>query len=154
MTLVKWSPVRDLGNIEKEFDSLFRSFRNRFESTEENDSNKELDNAVWMPLTDIAENDDNYILRLDLPGIEKNDVKISYSDGELSISGERRQEKESKDSKYHRIERSYGKYYRSFTLPEKINADKIDAEFNNGQLTITVPKSEETKPKEIEVKVK
>ena len=107
-----------------------------------------------MPLTDISENDDNYVLHLDLPGIEKDDVKISYSDGELSISGERKQEKESKDSKYHRVERSFGKYFRSFTLPEKIKADKIDAEFKNGQLTITVPKSEETKPKEIEVKVK
>ncbi len=153
MTLVRRNPAREFGNLEKEFDNFFKSFQNRF-GLSKDDKNKEFENAVWMPLTDISENDENFILHLDLPGIDKNDVKISYSDGELSVSGERKQEKESKDSKYHRIERSYGKYFRSFTLPKKIKAEKIDAEFKNGQLTITVPKSEETKPKEIEVKVK
>ena len=90
---------------------------------------------------------------LDLPGVSKEDVKISFSDGQLNISGERKQEKENKDSKYHRVERTYGKYFRSFTLPKQIKEDKIDAEFKDGQLTITVPKAEEIKPKEIPIKV-
>jgi HSP20 family protein len=91
---------------------------------------------------------------MDLPGVSKENLKLNFNDGELIISGERKQEKEDKDSKYHRIERSYGKYYRSFTLPQTIQADKINAEFKDGQLTVTVPKSEEAKPKELEIKVK
>jgi HSP20 family protein len=106
-----------------------------------------------MPLTDIYEDKDNYKIKADLPGIKKNDVKISFSNGELSISGERIQEEESKDSRTHRVERVYGKYYRSFTLPKEIKEDKIKAEFKDGQLTITIPKAEEVKPKEIEISV-
>ena len=86
--------------------------------------------------------------------LKKDDVKISFVDGKLSISGERNQETEHKDSKCHRVERSFGKYYRSFNLPEHVQSDKINAEFNDGQLTISVPKAEEAKPKEIEIKVK
>ncbi len=106
-----------------------------------------------MPLTDIVETKDNYVFKLDIPGVKKEDVKISFVNGTLSISGERKQEKESKDSRLHRIERTYGSYYRSFTLPQQIKEDKIEAEFKDGALTITVPKAEEAKPKEIEIKV-
>jgi HSP20 family protein len=114
----------------------------------------EYENAVWAPLTDISEDEDNFVLKLDLPGIKKENVKINYENGQLSISGERKHESEKKNAKFHRVERSYGKYFRSFNLPSKIQEDKIDAEFKDGQLTITVPKSEEAKPKQIEVKVK
>jgi HSP20 family protein len=114
----------------------------------------EYENAMWTPLADISEDDDNYSVRLDLPGVKKDDVKINYENGQLTISGERKQEREKKSSKYHRVERSYGRYFRSFNLPAKIQEDKIDAEFRDGQLTITIPKSEEAKPKQIEVKVK
>jgi HSP20 family protein len=103
-------------------------------------------------LTDISEDKDNYVLRLDLPGVNKEDVKISYSGGQLNISGERKQEKETKEFKFHRVERVYGKYFRSFALPGDIKDDKIDAEFKNGQLLITIPKADETKPKEISIK--
>jgi HSP20 family protein len=106
-----------------------------------------------MPLTDVYEDKDNYIIKADLPGIKKDDVKISYTDGQLEISGERVQEKETKDTKWHRMERSFGKYYRSFTLPKEIKQDNIKAEFKDGQLTILIPKSEEEKPKQIEIKV-
>ena len=95
-----------------------------------------------------------YTLKLDLPGLKKDDVKISFIDGKLSISGESTQESVHKDSKCHRIERSFGKYYRSFNLPENVQSDKINAEFKDGQLSILVPKAEEVKPKEIEIKVK
>ncbi len=153
MTLVKFNPMRDLVDFEREFSRMFNSLESRFGITRSKEDD-EYENAVWMPLTDIYEDKDKYTLKLDLPGIKKEDVKISYVDGRLSISGERAQESEHKDSKCHRIERSFGKYYRSFNLPEHIQSDKINAEFKDGQLTISVPKAEEAKPKEIEIKVK
>jgi HSP20 family protein len=153
MTLVKFNPMRDLVDIEREFNRMFNSFENKFGISRSKEDN-EYDNAVWMPLTDIYEDKEKYSLKLDLPGIKKEDVKISFVDGKLSISGERNVESEHKDSKCHRIERSFGRYYRSFNLPEHIQQEKIIAEFNDGQLTITVPKAEEAKPKEIEIKVK
>ena len=149
MALVKWNPEKELLDIEREFKKMFNRFG--IGTTE---AESEYENAVWSPLTDISEDKDNYVLTLDLPGVKKSDVKISFVDGVLSISGERKQEKETKESKYHRVERAFGRYYRSFTLPAKIKADDITAEFTDGQLTITVPKAEEAKPKEIDIKVK
>jgi len=154
MTLVKFNPMRDLVDFERELNRMFNSFENRFGISKSKDEDNEYENAVWMPLTDIYEDKEKYTLKLDLPGIKKEDVKISFVDGKLSISGERSQESEHKDSKCHRIERSFGKYYRSFNLPEHVQSEKINAEFKDGQLTISVPKVEETKPKEIEIKVK
>ncbi len=153
MTLVKFNPSKDFFNIEREFNRLFNTFNNRFGLSRKSESDDEYENAVWMPLTDIAEDKENYYLKADLPGIKKEDVKISFSDGRLSISGERSQEKETEDKKFHRIERSYGKYYRSFNIPEQIKEDKIKADFKDGQLNVIIPKAEEVKPKEIEIKV-
>jgi len=153
MTLIKFNPMRDLVDFEREFSKMFNSFENRFGISKSKDKENEYDNAVWVPLTDIFEDKDKYTLKLDLPGIKKEDVKISFVDGRLSISGERSQESEHKDSKCHRIERSFGKYYRSFNLPENIQTDKIKAEFKDGQLAISIPKADEVKPKEIEIKV-
>ena len=153
MTFAKFNPVKDLLDVEREFNRIFNSMGNSFEVTRKEGSDEEFDNAVWMPLTDIAEDNDNYYLKVDLPGIKKQDVKISYIDGNLSISGERVQDKEAKDKKIHRVERSYGKYYRSFNIPKEIKDDKIKAEFKDGQLTITIPKADEVKPKEIDIKV-
>ncbi len=154
MTLIKWNPTRELLNVEREFNRMFNSLGSRFGLTDSSSDEEEYENAVWMPLTDISENKDNYTIHLDLPGVKKEDVKISYSEGQLSISGERKQEKVSGDSKYHRLERAFGKYFRSFALPSKIREDKIEAEFKDGQLIITVPKAEEAKPKEIPIKIK
>lgn len=154
MTLVKFNPMRDLVDFERQFNKMFNSFENRFGISRNKDEENEYENAVWMPLTDIYEDKEKYTLKLDLPGIKKDDVKISFVDNKLSISGERSQESEHKDSKCHRIERSFGRYYRSFNLPENVQSDKINAEFKDGQLTISVPKAEEAKPKEIEIKVK
>ncbi len=151
MTLVKWNPARELMNIEKEFNKIFNSFSNRYGFAKENED--EMENAVWSPLTDISEDNDNYYLHLDIPGVEKGDVKISYSNGNLIIKGERKEEKETKKSEYHRIERSFGKFYRSFTLPEKVKEDKIEAKFKDGSLSIVIPKADEVKPREIEVKI-
>jgi HSP20 family protein len=153
MTLIKFNPMRDLVDFEREFSKRFNSFENRFGISRSKDDKNEYENAFWMPLTDIFEDKDKYTLKLDLPGIKKEAVKISFVDGKLSVSGERVQEHESKDTKCHRVEKTYGKYYRSFNLPKEIKEEKISAEYKDGQLTISVPKAEEAKPKEIEIKV-
>ena len=153
MTLVKFNHVKDLLDVEREFNKIFNSLGSRLGVTRKEAFDEEFDNAVWMPLTDIAEDNDNYYLKVDLPGIKKEEVKISYIDGNLSISGERVQEEETKDKKFHRMERTLGKYYRSFNIPKEIKDDKIKAEFKNGQLSITIPKADEVKPKEIDIKV-
>jgi HSP20 family protein len=152
MALVRWNPARELLNVDREFRKLFNSFENRF-GFKGDQNNEEYESAVWMPLTDIVETKDAYSLKLDLPGVDKKDVKISFQDGELQISGERKEEKEEKDSKFHRVERSFGKYYRSFRLPDKIKDGEIKAEFKNGSLNVLIPKADEVKPKEIEIKV-
>ena len=153
MTLVKFNPTRDLLNVEIEFNRMFNTLGSRFGKTHKGEIDEEYDNSVWTPLTDISEDNENFYLKADLPGIKKEDVKISYTDDTISISGERSQEKETKEKKFHRIERSYGKYYRSFNVPTEIKEDKIKAEFKDGHLTITIPKADEVKPKEIDIKV-
>lgn len=153
MAIIRFNPVRDLLNVEREFNRMFRTFENRFGVSKSEESENGYENAVWMPLTDIYETKNDYTIKADLPGMKKDDVKISFTDGQLSISGERVQEQETKDAKCHRVERTYGKLYRSFNLPKEIKEDKIKAEFKDGQLTITIPKADEVKPKEIDIKV-
>jgi len=153
MAIVRWNPAKELLNVEREFNRMFHNLSNRFGFGNGDEIEREFESAVWSPLSDVYEDKDNYILKMDLPGIKKEEVKISFVDGQLNISGERKQEKESKDGTYHRVERNYGRYFRTFSLPIKIKQDQINAEFKDGQLTITVPKSEEAKPKEIAIKV-
>src|SRR4030065_1785889 len=105
MAIIRFNQVRDLLNVEREFNRMFRSFEDRFGLSKKDDSENSYENAVWMPLTDIFEDKDNYIIKADLPGMKKDDVKISFTDGQLSIGGERVQEQESKQSKCHRDER-------------------------------------------------
>jgi HSP20 family protein len=154
MAIVRWNPMRDLMSMEREFNKIFNSLERKFGYEGSERDNEEFENAVWSPMADIIEDDNRYLLNLDLPGIKKEDVKINFSDGLLSISGERKMENIEKNAKYHRAERSYGKYYRSFTLPMKIKENEIDAEFKDGQLKISIPKVEEAKPKQLEIKVK
>jgi HSP20 family protein len=154
MSLVRYYPMRDLLTAEREFSRLFSGLENRFNFPLRKETDEEYENAVWMPLTDIYEDKDNYRLILDLPGLSKSDVKLSYLNGELKISGERQQQKEEKDGKFHRVERTYGKFFRSFKLPEKVKEDNIEAEFKDGQLTVVIPKTEEVKPKEMQISVK
>ena len=151
MTLTKWNPTKELLSIDREFRKVLDSFNSFGTRKTSNDDGYE--SAVWSPLTDIVEDKDNYLLKLDLPGVDKKDVKLNFTNGELQISGERKEEKENKDATFHRIERAYGKYYRSFKLPEKIKEEKISAKFDNGSLTVTIPKADEIKPKEIEISV-
>jgi len=127
---------------------MFNSF---FRSEQQEDG---LAMAAWNPALDIAEHDDEFIVKIELPGVAKDEVKIVMQENTLTVRGEKKQEKESTGAKYHRVERSYGAFQRSFTLPSTVNGSKIDAAFKDGVLTITVPKSDESKRKEIEVKVR
>lgn len=153
MAIVRFNPMRDLLNVEREFNRLFNTLENRLGVSEKTSDNTEWEGAEWMPLTDIYENNDGYILKLDLPGLKREDVKLVFTNGQLSISGERKHEVMN-DLRQHRIERTYGKFYRIFSLPQEIQHDKIEAEFKDGQLTISIPKAEEAKPKELDIKIK
>ncbi len=141
-----WSPFRDLLSMQRElgrvFDGLFTDYEGEASFT-----------ATWAPHVDVIEHKDSYAIKAELPGVDKNDVKITLQENVLTIKGEKRQEKEEKDSNAHRVERSYGAFERSFSLPTNVKGDKIDASYKNGVLEITLPKVEEAKPKEIEVKV-
>jgi HSP20 family protein len=107
----------------------------------------------WVPSVDVEETGDAYQIRAEMPGLKKEDVKISLVENVLTISGEKKHEERTDKKKYHRLERTYGTFQRSFSLPAPINSAKISAEFKNGVLEVVVPKSEEAKPKEIEIKV-
>jgi HSP20 family protein len=109
--------------------------------------------ADWTPTVDISETDGEYQIRAEIPDVKKEDVKVTVEDGVLTIQGERKQEKEEKGKRYHRIERSYGSFVRSFSLPDVIDEEKVKAEFKDGVLSLHLPKSEKAKPKAIEVKV-
>ena len=153
MTLVKCNPRRELFNFDREFNRFFRDFNRSFGMLRNEDDSSEVAEFNWSPLSDILENDDNFQIKLDLPGVDKKDVKISYSEGKIEISGERKNESKVEGEKYHRVERSHGKFFRSFNLPSEVKEDKIKADFKNGQLNVVIPKSEKAKPRMIDVKV-
>ncbi|MFQ5770989.1 MAG: Hsp20/alpha crystallin family protein [bacterium] len=148
MYLTRWNPARDLLGITEEMNRLVD---NVFKGDTREAS---LFKGSWSPVVDISEDNDNFYLHVELPGLKREDVKVRYEEGLLTVTGEKKAEKEEKDVNYHRVERSYGKFERSFRVPSRIINDKIDADFSNGVLTITLPKAEEIKPKEIEVKIK
>ncbi len=144
MTLVKWKPAHNLLNFDADLVNNF--FRTSWMN--------EPAGSKWTPPVDIEENDNGYKFFVELPGIEKDDVKISLKDDILSIQGEKKSEKKEEKKNYHCYERRYGKFERSFRLNADVITDKIDATFKNGVLTVELPKAEISKPKEIEVKVK
>ena len=107
----------------------------------------------WAPAVDVQETDGEYVLKADLPEVKKEEVKVEMEDGILTIEGERKQEKEEKGKKFHRIERSYGKFVRRFALPTEVEAGAVRAEFKEGVLVVHLPKAATTRPKSIDVKV-
>jgi HSP20 family protein len=109
--------------------------------------------ADWTPTVDISESEAEYAIKAELPEVKKEDVKVTVEDGVLTIQGDRKQEKEEKGKKYHRIERSYGRFVRSFTLPDTVDESKVKAEYTDGVLHLHLPKSEKAKPKQIDVKI-
>jgi HSP20 family protein len=155
MSLIRWNPNRELGSFPSDILSMQREINRMFDSFFRGGLAEEtaLAPTAWTPAVDIAEHDEEYVVKMEIPGVDKNDVKITMRDNVLTVSGEKKNEKESKGSNYHRIERSVGAFERSFALPSSVKADSIDAVFKDGILKITLPKSEEAKPKQIEVRV-
>jgi HSP20 family protein len=114
---------------------------------------EELSFAEWAPAVDIQETEKEYVIKADLPEVKKEDVKVEFEDGVLTVEGERRQEKEEKGKKFHKIERGYGKFVRRFALPTEVDGTNVSAEFKDGVLNVHLPKSPNGKPKAIAVKV-
>lgn len=154
MKLEIWNPFRELDEAQNGFSSLFGGvphFFGRFPKRWTGNGDIALPN--WSPLVDISEDDKEYLVKADLPEMKKEDVKVTVEEGVLSISGERKSEKEEKNKKFHRIERSYGTFLRTFTLPEDADAKKIAAEFKDGVLWVHLPKVPVVKPQPVQVKV-
>jgi HSP20 family protein len=107
----------------------------------------------WAPMVDIAETDEEFLIKAEIPEVKKEDVKVSIENGVLAIRGERKQEKEEQGKRYHRVERYYGSFLRTFTVPDNVEESRVKAEFKDGVLNLHLPKSEKAKPKAIDVKV-
>jgi HSP20 family protein len=147
MTLIRWDPFRELEDMSERLNRVFSrpSLRN---SGKEN-----LTVADWVPTVDISESDGEYLIKAELPEVKKEDVKVTVENGVLTLQGERRQEKEEKSKRFHRVERSYGSFVRSFSLPESVEESSVKADYKDGVLNLHLPKSEKVKPKAIDVKV-
>lgn len=154
MTLIRWSPTRELTTFPFESLNMQREINRMFDNFFRGGIQDDGAISFLTPAVDIAEGDSDYTVRVELPGVSKDDVKITIQDNILTIRGEKKEEKEAKESNYHRTERSFGSFQRSFTLPTHVKSDKIEATYKDGILTVTLPKAEEAKPKQIEVKVK
>jgi len=148
-TLTRWNPLREMDDLQSRLANLFERVPTRRKDGE----NESITVAEWAPLVDITEDEKEYIIKAELPEIKKEDVKVTVENGVLTISGERKFEKEEKNKKYHRVERAYGSFARSFSLPDVADAAKVNAEFKDGILRIHLPKSEKAKPKQIEVNI-
>jgi HSP20 family protein len=147
MAIVRWEPFRDLMTTQREFDRLFKeAFSPMF-------NEGELSTRTWAPPVDIYENENDIVLKAELPGVDPKDVEVRVEDSTLYLKGERKFEKETKEENYHRVERSYGSFARSFSLPNSINSEKVKAEYKDGLLTLTLPKREEAKPKTIKIDI-
>ncbi len=145
-TIVRWDPFRDLVSIQ---DELNRLFGRTFGGLEPSRASA---GGTWMPSLDVYETEDKLVVSADLPGIEPSDVEVSVEDSTLTVSGSREFSSETKEENYHRIERRYGSFSRSITLPATVDTEKVQASFDKGVLTIEVPKVEKAKPKKVEIK--
>jgi len=146
MNIVSWNPSSDLYSVRDRFNRLFEDF---FYPVGRGDRDTGL--WDWNPVADIFDKDDHFVIKAELPGVDKKDIAIDMKDGVLTLKGERSYNNEVSEDKYYRKERSYGQFERSFTLPVDVDADKIKAEYKDGVLTIEVPKPEEHKPKKITI---
>lgn len=144
MALTRWSPVAGLAALE--VDRLNRMFDAVF-------SSESFTGGAWAPATDILETaDQNVVVRIDLPQVKREDIKVTYENNVLTVEGERKLEPAGENEKYHRVERGYGLFRRTFTVPATIDASRVEANYADGVLTIKLPRREEAKPRAIEVK--
>jgi len=145
MAIIRWDPFRDMVSLREKMNRMFEDvFAGRSED-------KELQAGTWAPSVDIFETENELVLSAEIPGIEEKDVEIKVEDNTLTIRGERKFEKETKEENYHRIERSYGSFYRAFTLPSSVDPERIQAEQDNGVLKISMPKRQELKPRKVKI---
>jgi HSP20 family protein len=147
-TITSWRPLKEMEELQNRLSDLFSRFPTRMGD----DKEESISTAEWAPLVDITEDDKEYLIKAELPDVKKEDVKVAVENGRLTITGERKFEKE-ESKKYHRVERLYGRFVRSFIVPDIAEADKVSAEFADGVLKVHLPKSEKAKPRQIEVKV-
>lgn len=148
-TLTRWEPLKEFDELQNRLATLL----GRTPVRKNGDKKEAMTVAEWVPVVDITEDKNEYLIKAEVPEIKNENIKVSVQDDVLTITGERRYEKEEKDKKYHRMERAYGSFARSFTLPEDADAEKVVAECKDGILKIHVPKAEGTQAKNIEVKV-
>ena len=148
MALIRWEPLGELNTIQSEMNRLFNNF---FEGTAP--SNGPAGVPRWVPAMDLVETEDEFVLRADLPGLSEGDVGIELEENVLTISGERKVEHEEREGGYYRVERGWGSFARSLTLPEGVSAENIRASFDRGVLEVRVPKPEESKPRRVAITV-
>ena len=146
--IVRWDPFRELEDMHHRLTSLFER-----PSLRRGERNEWIDESQWSPMADVSEDDRSYMVKVELPEMKREDIKLSLENGVLSISGERKIEKDENGRKYHRIERGYGSYMRSFTLPADADAAQVDAQYRDGVLSVKVGKSAKAKQRAIEIKV-
>jgi HSP20 family protein len=147
MNLVRWDPFRELEEMSTRLNRIFGTMPTR--RIDEDGSTF----ADWTPAVDLEETDKEYVLKADLPDLRKEDVKVGIEDGVLTIEGERRMEKEDKARRFHRVERSYGRFMRRLTVPNDVDQQKVGAEFKDGVLLVRMPKSETARPRSLDIKV-
>jgi len=148
-TLTRWDPFKELDELQNRLSTLF----GRAPVRKDGDREEAMTLAEWAPLVDIIEEEKEYRIKAELPEVNKPDVKVTVQNDVLTLAGERTFEKEDTGRKYHRVERAYGSFARSFTLPEDADAARVNAEFKDGVLIVHLPKSEKARPKSIEIKV-
>ncbi len=150
-TLITWKPFREMDELQRRLASVFdlAPYRRNAPSTDQ----ENMTVAEWAPAVDIIEDEKEYLIKVELPEVAKEAVKVTVEDGTLTISGERKAEKEEKNRKFHRVERYYGCFQRSFSVPDDAEEGKVNAEFKDGVLKVHLAKSEKARPKQIEVKV-
>jgi HSP20 family protein len=146
MALMRWNPARDLVSIRDDMNRLFNEFFGRTEGQEGTWLS-----GAWTPPVDIHETDDALILKAELPGFSKDDVNVELKDNSLTLKGQRQNEKEVKEEQYHRRERAYGSFQRTFMLPATVDPEKVTATFKDGVLELRLPKRETAKPKRIAI---
>jgi HSP20 family protein len=149
MALVRWEPVRELSSLQNEMNRLFNTF---FDAPTSGPGNGGAARR-WVPSMDLVETEDHFVLRADLPGMSEADVSIELEDNVLTLSGERKAEHEEKKEGYYRVERSFGQFRRSLTLPDGIDPEGIAATFDKGVLEVRIPKPEERKPRRVAIQV-
>jgi HSP20 family protein len=147
MALIRWEPVTELNTIQNEMNRLFNTFFDQPAQSGRGNSTT----RRWLPAMDLVETSDYYLLRADLPGLSDGDVNIQLEDNVLTLSGERKSEHEERQDGYYRLERGFGSFTRSLTLPDGVDPDSIQAHFDRGVLAIRIPKPEQKKPRTVQI---